>query len=618
MQKFILITALSLSSLLVFAQSIDDLSYGTDNSLEIISWNIQTFPLDETETADYITQLVPALDADIIAVQEVYDVTAFTQMADQIPGYEAYVGNYDDWVKLAYIYKSATVQVNAIYEIFTEAEYDNPFLRKPYVLEITWSGDDYVIINNHFKAMGDGILDTTDVLDEENRRYQAVNLLKDYIDTNFANDKVVVLGDMNDILTDEPENNVFQNLFSDPGNYAFADYEIATGDQSNWSYPGWPSHIDHILITNELFPAFYAHSSSIETLEIENYLTGGISEYNQYISDHRPLALKLFPDEALIFNKDFEDQSLTSGGWTAYSVTGDQEWYVPTTQFGHNDSYCAYMSGYESGANVNEDWLISPAFNSDAHDNLRLSFWNASGYSGSDIQLFYSEDFAGDPETATWEEMNEAIWHNGETNWEWTFSGLLDLSAYSGTNAHIGFKYTSPSDQNSTWELDDIMLSDAANSFIVSADVNMPEAGTLSGAGDYVFGEMVSLSATAEDGYAFLNWTEEGAEVSAEPEYVFQANANRNLTANFEITNAANTSEFSGFRMYPNPTNGMLFFEGADIQEVEIHDARGGLLYRISPRRESFRFNLSDLPKGLYLVRLTGRHGVMTKKLVVK
>ncbi|MFO7879168.1 MAG: choice-of-anchor J domain-containing protein [Bacteroidales bacterium] len=618
MRKYILFLAFFISSLIVIAQSIDDLSYGTDNSLEIISWNIQTYPLDETETASYLSQFIPALDADIIAVQEVSDVTAFTQMVDQIPNYEAYVGNYDDFVKMAYVYKSATVQVNAIYEIFTEAEYDMQFLRKPYVLEFTWDGSDYVLINNHLKAMGDGVLDTTNVWDEENRRYQAVNLLKDYIDTNFPNDKLVLVGDLNDVLTDDPENNVFQALFDDPENYRFADYEIATGDASNWSYPGWPSHIDHVLITNELFPAFYAHSSSVETLKPEEYLAGGMTEYNQYISDHRPVALKLFPDESLIFNKDFEDQSLTSGGWTAYSVTGDQTWYVPETQFGHNYSYCAYMSGYEGGTNANIDWLVSPSFDADAYNHLRLSFWNTSGYTGSDLQLFYSEDFAGDPETATWVEMDETIWHNGETDWEWTFSGLLDMSGYSGTNAHIGFKYTSPSDQNSTWELDDILLSDAANSLIVSADVNIPQAGTVSGAGDYVYGETVALTAQPEPGYTFMNWTEEGVEVSAEAEFAFEASANRYLTANFEITNAANTYELSGFRMYPNPTGGKLTIEGGEIQMLEICDLQGRVLHSFATRGETKQVNLSDLPKGLYIVRITATHAVSSQKLVLE
>ena len=29
--------------------------------------------------------------------------------------------------------------------------------------------------------------------------------------------------------------------------------DIAYSSSSNWSYPSWPSHLDHILLTNELF-----------------------------------------------------------------------------------------------------------------------------------------------------------------------------------------------------------------------------------------------------------------------------------------------------------------------------------------------------------------------------
>ena len=31
---------------------------------------------------------------------------------------------------------------------------------------------------------------------------------------------------------------------------------IALGPSSNWSYPTWPSHLDHILISDEVFDEF--------------------------------------------------------------------------------------------------------------------------------------------------------------------------------------------------------------------------------------------------------------------------------------------------------------------------------------------------------------------------
>ena len=35
-------------------------------------------------------------------------------------------------------------------------------------------------------------------------------------------------------------------------------------------------------------------------------------------------------------------------------------------------------------------------------------------------------------------------------------------------------------------------------------------------------------------GYQFINWTENGAKVSTDPNFTFTVTANRNLTANFE------------------------------------------------------------------------------------
>ena len=76
-------------------------------------------------------------------------------------------------------------------------------------------------------------------------------------------------------------------------NYEFADMEIALGAETNWSYPDWPSHLDHILITNELYNIFSNPRSIIKTIHAENYLNGSKDEYNEYISDHLPVMLKL-------------------------------------------------------------------------------------------------------------------------------------------------------------------------------------------------------------------------------------------------------------------------------------------------------------------------------------
>ena len=61
------------------------------------------------------------------------------------------------------------------------------------------------------------------------------------------------------------------------------------------------------------------------------------------------------------------------------------------------------------------------------------------------------------------------------------------------------------------------------------------ENGTVEGAGTYVEGTSVTLTATANEGYKFVNWTKEGVEVSTDATYTFTATEDVTLTANFEL-----------------------------------------------------------------------------------
>ena len=274
------------------AQSIEDLSFGTDSTFEVVTWNIEWLPKNGQTTVDYVVEIIEAMDVDLLAIQEVDDIDVFEQMIERLDAYDGYLES-GYFAGLAYIYKPGTIQINYIYEIYTTSQYWSPFPRSPMVMDIDFMNERFIIINNHFKCCGNGILNSSNPDDEETRRYTASNLLKDYIDTNFPNEKAIVLGDLNDILSDDAENNVFQMFLDDSENYLFADYEVAFGNKSEWSYPSWPSHIDHILITNELFDLFESWGSVIQTIKIDEYLTGGWSEYDQNVSDHRPVALKL-------------------------------------------------------------------------------------------------------------------------------------------------------------------------------------------------------------------------------------------------------------------------------------------------------------------------------------
>ena len=57
-------------------------------------------------------------------------------------------------------------------------------------------------------------MDFNDESDEEKRRYNAVNFLKEYIDTYLSDENVIVLGDLNDDISESSQNNVFQNVLN--------------------------------------------------------------------------------------------------------------------------------------------------------------------------------------------------------------------------------------------------------------------------------------------------------------------------------------------------------------------------------------------------------------------
>lgn len=295
MKKTIIIVSIIIASLQLSAQEFSQLHFGTDSTLDVVSWNIEWFPKNGQTTINNVVAIIKAMDADVIAVQEIDNKSSLQQVINNLEDYSGYYLN-GDYNSLAYIYKTAEVSVNETYEIF-DTEW-RVFPRSPLVFEFTFRNEDYTVINNHFKCCGDGVIDPYDDWDEERRRNDACIMIHEYIEEQMPDERVIVLGDLNDILDDDPYNNVFNIFINDESHYLFADMEIALSNSSEWSYPNWPSHLDHILITNELFQTYEHANSSCEIIKLDEHFYGGYNEYDNLVTDHRPVGLKLFaPNE---------------------------------------------------------------------------------------------------------------------------------------------------------------------------------------------------------------------------------------------------------------------------------------------------------------------------------
>ena len=300
------------------SESYDIIDFGSHQTFDVLTWNIENFPKNYEVTTDYVSEFILGLNVDVIALQEIENQNAFDNLINSLgPQWEGYRADDGNWGELSYLINTNFIEIIHLpYTILDE--YEHYFAgRSPYVIEVNFQGMNYVIINVHFKCCGDGIIDL-DYWDEEYRRKKASEYLKNYIDNYFSNNNVLLLGDFNDDIAESYNcyidddidediqdliacndedglwlsNNIFIDFINDSENYFFADMHIAEGPPTNWSFPNWPSHLDHILITNEILD----FDISTNTIKLENYMIGGWGKYESDISDHRPVGISLLPN----------------------------------------------------------------------------------------------------------------------------------------------------------------------------------------------------------------------------------------------------------------------------------------------------------------------------------
>src|SRR5207249_9143671 len=80
------------------------------------------------------------------------------------------------------------------------------------------------------------------------------------------------------------------------------------------------------------------------------------------------------------------------------------------------------------------------------------------------------------------------------------------------------------------------MANFAQKTYSIAMSSSPSGAGTTSGGGTVNCGSSVTVVASANAGYAFANWTENGTSVSTSASYTFSANSSRTLAANFTGT----------------------------------------------------------------------------------
>ena len=167
--------------------------------------------------------------------------------------------------------------------------------------------------------------------------------------------------------------------------------------------------------------------------------------------------------------------------------------------------------------------------------------------------------------------------------------------------------------------------------FLVKLSSNPATGGIITGKGSFENGDSVTVTATPNTGFAFINWTENGTEISKSTLYTFIINANKTIVANFlDITSVIQESGiptiFDLSQNYPNPFNPTTTINysvpKSGFVKIKIFDVLGHEVETLVNENKlignySVQFNASKLISGVYFYRMEAGGFVQTKKLIL-
>ena len=176
-------------------------------------------------------------------------------------------------------------------------------------------------------------------------------------------------------------------------------------------------------------------------------------------------------------------------------------------------------------------------FSVDDETTLPQVTLTAYGSSGQQFTIMYNNRYLA-------RSNNSLAWttsaNNSSSRWYINDNGiyLTVSSGWSGSTTYYLY-YNNGSFQLSTNQNSNITFYAEGNcpaaEFTITATAEPTEGGTVEGSDIYFEGETCTLTATANEGYTFINWTEDGVEVSTDSIYSFEVTGERELVANFEV-----------------------------------------------------------------------------------
>lgn len=170
---------------------------------------------------------------------------------------------------------------------------------------------------------------------------------------------------------------------------------------------------------------------------------------------------------AQMLSEDFEtvtpEEAVALTDWTNVAEVGTRTWLGKEYDSNKYAQGTAYNSTEE-----NIMWLVTPGIDMDATTSETLSFDVNIGYWTHDaLTVHISTDFAGDPTTATWDDVTSNFTIPQEPTGgygQFASAGTMDISSYDGM-IYIAFVYTGDDNagETTTIQLDNVMVEGSAS-----------------------------------------------------------------------------------------------------------------------------------------------------------
>ncbi|HEX2845020.1 MAG TPA: Ig-like domain-containing protein [Chitinophagaceae bacterium] len=284
-------------------------------TLEIVNWNVEWFgspvegPANDDQQEQNVKTILQNTGADVYALAEVVSEERLARIVSQMPGYAYVISDYGSHTnttvnppsalalaqKLAFVYKTSVLSNITTTPLLSQginsaADISNPAYnywasgRFPFMmsadvtLNCVTKNVKFILI--HAKA------NTSPTATSYDRRKRGADTLYQLLNTQYANDNIIMLGDFNDDLdqsiTAGFTTTSWNTFVSDATNYSPLTLPLSlAGKKSTVSYN---DVIDHVIVSNEM-DTYYMDS----TASILNDVTSLVSNYGSTTTDHYPV-----------------------------------------------------------------------------------------------------------------------------------------------------------------------------------------------------------------------------------------------------------------------------------------------------------------------------------------